>query len=199
MAAASPWTFFSMPRVVKIKEKYNLYIDLKPLDIFTLFNRQGIKLVAERPQAVQANRLNELRRWKEFLKVKMNLKPKFFPVNPIQSSKILISAKLIDKSEGKLHSLNLAKNYCDAVWKYEKNIDNIDTLIKIATKSGFNGKELQRLSNTEEILKILIENTEEAISKNVFGIPSFIFDNEVYWGQDRLDFVERHIKTIYNL
>ena len=63
----------------------------------------------------------------------------------------------------------------------------------MANDFGYVGKTLYDLSNKPEVKKILKENTEEAIDKNIFGVPTWIFNNELFWGQDRLDFLERAI------
>ena len=54
-----------------------------------------------------------------------------------------------------------------------------------------NFEELSDLAKSEKIAKIYQDNTEEAVAKNVFGSPTYIYNNELFWGQDRLDFLER--------
>jgi len=63
----------------------------------------------------------------------------------------------------------------------------------VANEYAFDGKTLYDLSYKPEVITILKENTEEAIDKNIFGVPTWIFNNELFWGQDRLDFLERAI------
>ena len=92
---ASPWSFLSLDRIEKISNTYNLDLDFIPVDIFKLFEIQEIKMVSKRPLAIQKNRLNELRRWKDYLKVDFNIKPKFWPVNPNKSCKLIIAASII--------------------------------------------------------------------------------------------------------
>lgn len=194
MVAASPWSYLSFSRLESLLQNYNVSLNIKPIDLFAVFKHQGIKLVSERPQAIQKNRINELKRWKEFLNIEMNIKPKYFPVNPLQSSKLILSASIIDITEKKRKTFELSKRLAAAVWKNEENIADEKTLIKIADESGFNGANLYSNSNESEISSTLEKNTAQALEKNIFGVPSFIYDNEIYWGQDRIDFLERHIK-----
>ena len=56
-------------------------------------------------------------------------------------------------------------------------------------------KELSTLAKSEKVSKIYTDNTEEAVEKNVFGAPTYIFKNELFWGQDRLSFLERALKN----
>ena len=80
-----------------------------------------------------------------------------------------------------------------------KDIGDTDVIIEVANDNGFQGKTLFDLSNKSEVTEILKENTEEAIKKNIFGVPTWLFNNELFWGQDRLDFLERTIdKNISN-
>ena len=70
----------------------------------------------------------------------------------------------------------------------EKNIELTSNYFKI------DFKELSTLAKSEQVSKIYTDNTEEAIGKNVFGAPTYIFNNELFWGQDRLEFLERALK-----
>ena len=80
-------------------------------------------MLSKRPLSIQKNRLNELKRWRDHLKIKFNLKPKFFPVSPIKSCKLLIACSIIyPREENKIFML--AKSLSEAVWINELNIDN---------------------------------------------------------------------------
>ena len=92
LALTSPWTYLATPRVRALASERGLELRLRPFDIFTVFQRNGIKAVGDRPVAVQQNRLNELRRWRAHLGMDLNLHPKHFPVNPTLSGKMLIAA-----------------------------------------------------------------------------------------------------------
>ncbi len=54
---------------------------------------------------------------------------------------------------------------------------------------------MSTLAKSEKVSKIYTDNTEEAVEKNVFGAPTYIFNNELFWGQDRLEFLERALKN----
>jgi 2-hydroxychromene-2-carboxylate isomerase len=77
------------------------------------------------------------------------------------------------------------------VWAEEKNIADEDTLAAIAIQLGYDGKALLKSSETASVQSEYDRFTEEAIAANVFGAPWYVIDGEGYWGQDRLDFVER--------
>ena len=118
----------------------------------------------------------------------INVEPKYFPPDGLPANKLIIAAIILKKDVALL-----VNNLMKAVWVKEKDIGRTDVIIEVANENGFQGKTLFDLSNTSEVSKILKENTEEAIDKNIFGVPTWIFNNELFWGQDRLDFLERAI------
>ena len=184
----SPWAYLAGPRFNELIKRKNLQVNWKPIDLFAIFKITGQKMVKDRAPQVQKNRLNEMRRWSEFLKMRINVEPKYFPPDGLPANKLIIAAIILKKDVALL-----VNNLMKAVWVKEKDIGRTDVIIEVANENGFQGKTLFDLSNTSEVSKILKENTEEAIDKNIFGVPTWIFNNELFWGQDRLDFLERAI------
>jgi 2-hydroxychromene-2-carboxylate isomerase len=66
----------------------------------------------------------------------------------------------------------------------------------VCNKFKLNFNEIKTAANSEEIKSIYLSNSNDAIAQGVFGAPSFIMNNELFWGQDRLDFLEDKIKSI---
>ena len=81
------------------------------------------------------------------------------------------------------------------LWSEEKDISDIKNIEKISDSFKIDFKELSTLANSEKVSKIYTDNTLEAIKKNVFGAPTYIYNNELFWGQDRLEFLERALKN----
>ena len=127
-------------------------------------------------------------RWAQFLNLPMNVQPKFFPVSPDAASRLIIAART---SLGESVSLQLSGAIMRALWAEEKNIADEDTLAQIADLIGLDGRMLLKSAATAGVQEQLDRNTDEAIAANVFGAPWYVVDGEGYWGQDRLDFVER--------
>tara|TARA_Y100000588_G_C13967248_1_gene801366 strand:- start:54 stop:659 length:606 start_codon:yes stop_codon:yes gene_type:complete len=185
----SPWTYLAGPRLEKLTEKYNLKVNWKPYDVSRVFALTGTKPVLERPPQIQANRLNELRRWREHLGMPLNLHPKFFPIDPHPSAHMLISAK---QAGGEISKL--ANAYMKAFWAEEKNITDCSTLISIADKLGWDGETVFNSSSGADVHEEYKKNSEEAVKRNVFGTPTWIYENQLFWGQDRLSFLSRAIE-----
>ncbi|HYC42876.1 MAG TPA: 2-hydroxychromene-2-carboxylate isomerase [Noviherbaspirillum sp.] len=184
----SPWTYFGHERLVAMAKKHGVQVEVKPCDIGKVFNVSGGLPLAKRPPQRQAYRLVELKRWSEHLQMPLNLHPKFFPVPPDAAAKLIIATRLAHGTDA---ALNIAGAIMRGIWAEERNISDADTLIAIALECGHDGKALLKSSETASVQGEFDRHTDEAIAKNVFGSPWYIVDGEGFWGQDRLDFVER--------
>ena len=185
----SPWTYLAGPRFKALVQKNSVAVNWKPFDVSAAFALTGQKPVKERPLQIQANRLTDLARWRAFLGMKLNLEPKFFPVDPAPGARMVIGALQTGADV-----MDLANSYMSAVWAEELNIADPDILISIANKEGFDGTALYGAIESPAVLQNLNDNTQDAIARNVFGTPTWIYENELFWGQDRLDFLGRAIE-----
>jgi len=183
----SPFAYLGSAKLQSIAEKYNAEIIEKPCDLVGgIFTKTGGLPVPLRSPQRQKYRLDELKRWSEFLNIKINLKPKFFPPkDPHLSSKYTIAANLLGVKIVFGHEL--LKN----IWSEEKDISDEKNIETVSNFFKLNFKELSDLAKSNKVSKIYQDNTEEAVIKNVFGAPTYIYNDELFWGQDRLDFLER--------
>jgi 2-hydroxychromene-2-carboxylate isomerase len=184
----SPWTYLGHQRFVDLAKKYDVQIDIKPCDLNKVFATSGGLPLAKRPPQRQAYRLVELKRWSEHLNIPLNLQPKFFPVPGDDAAKLIIATKYAHGTDA---ALKIAGSIMHALWAEEKNIADGDTLTAIASACGFDGKMLMKSAATASVQAEYDGNTDEAMSLNVFGAPWYVVDGEPFWGQDRLDFVEK--------
>jgi len=187
-APQSPWAYLGHTRFVALVRQYGVQVDLKPCDLGKVFGVSGGLPLAKRPPQRQAYRLVELRRWSEYLKLPLNLHPKFFPVSPDAAARLIIATRLAHGTEA---ALDVAGAVMRGVWAEERNIADADTLAAIATACAHDGKALLKSSETASVQEEYDRHTEQAIAANVFGSPWYVYDGEGYWGQDRLDFLER--------
>jgi 2-hydroxychromene-2-carboxylate isomerase len=183
----SPFTYLGSAKFQSIVKKYNAEVIEKPCDLVSgIFTKTGGLPVPQRSPQRQKYRLDELKRWSEFLNIKINLKPKFFPPkDPHISSKYTIAANLLGVKLMFGHAL------LKQIWTEEKDISDEKNIEIVSSFFKINFKELSDLAKSEKVSKIYQDNTEEAVEKNVFGAPTYIYNNELFWGQDRLDFLER--------
>ena len=194
MSHGSPWTFLGHKRINKIALENNYELIIMPVNYGEVFPATGGLPVNKRSIQRQKYRLQELARWSEFLKVKLNTEPKFFPSRSLLPSLAIISAKLL-KYE---NVMDIAYRIMEALWVKELDIDDEKTLKSVISKLTPSAEELIDFSKQDVVSNEIKKNTEKALKSSVFGAPTYIIDDEVFWGQDRLDFVERYIKRKSN-
>jgi|TARA_B110000211_G_C13872466_1_gene461431 2-hydroxychromene-2-carboxylate isomerase len=187
---ASPFAFLGSEKFQAIAKKYNVEIVENPCDLVGgIFSKTGGVPVPERSAQRQKYRLDELKRWSEFLNIKINIKPKFFPPkDPHIPAKYTIAANLLGVKI--LFGHELLKK----LWIEEKDISDEKNIELISNQFKVDFNELSLLAKSDKVAKIYTDNTEEAVKKNVFGAPTYIFNEELFWGQDRLEFLERTLK-----
>ena len=187
---ASPFAFLGSEKFQIIAKKNNVEIVEKPCDLVGgVFSKTGGVPVPQRSPQRQKYRLDELKRWSEFLNIKINIKPKFFPPkDPHIPAKYTIAANLLGVK------ILLGHELLKKLWVQEQDISDENIIELISKQFKIDFKELSSLAKSEKVSKIYTDNTEEAIQKNVFGAPTYLFNNELFWGQDRLEFLERALK-----
>ena len=187
----SPFAYLGSLKFQTIAEKFNAEIIEKPCDLVGgIFAKTGGIPVPQRSPQRQKYRLDEIKRWSEFLNIKTNIKPKFFPPkDPHLPAKFTIAANLLGTKVVFGHEL------LKQLWSEDKDISDEKNIEIISSKFKIDFKELSELAKSEKVSKIYTDNTEEAVKKNVFGAPTYIFNNELFWGQDRLSFLERALKN----
>ncbi|MFC0131012.1 2-hydroxychromene-2-carboxylate isomerase [Massilia eurypsychrophila] len=188
LAPNSPWTYLGHQRFVDMAKAAGAHVELKPFDLAKVFGVSGGLPLAKRAPQRQAYRLAELARWSELLQVPLKPQPAFFPVPADAAAKLIIAART---SLGGDAALQVAGAVMRALWAEDKNISDEDALAQIATMCGFDGRMLVKSSQTAGVQEQYERNTDEAMAASVFGAPWYVVDGESFWGQDRLDFVER--------
>lgn len=184
----SPWAYFGHQRLLSLAQQYNIKIDMKPMDNGQVFAASGGVPLAKRAPQRQTYRLQELQRWSDFLAIPINVQPAFFPVSGELASKLLIAAQLTHGTEV---ALNLSTQIMRGLWAEQKNIADGGTLAELADQIDLDGVALLKSAETASVAAEYQRHTQQAIAANVFGMPWYVFEGQAYWGQDRLDFLER--------
>ena len=190
-APQSPWTYLGHARFAALAKRHGAEVNVKPVDINKVFAVSGGLPLPQRPAQRQAYRLVELRRFAGYLGLPINLHPQYFPVVGDAAAKMIVAA---EQSGGSAAALALAGAIGAAVWTGERNIADEATLIALADGERLDGAELAAASKSASVGDRYAGNTAEAIEAQVFGAPTYVVDGELFWGQDRLDFLERALK-----
>ena len=188
-ATISPYAYLGHDRFVAIAQKHGATVAVKPINLGEVFPVSGGLPLSKRAPQRQAYRLVELERWAQYLGKPMRIQPQFFPVNgDLAAHWILAAAEL-----GQAQALTLAGAVGRAIWEQQRDIADATTMHTIATECGLPAAELATRAQAPEIAEKFMALTKEAIGRNVFGAPTYVVADELFWGQDRLDFLDRKL------
>jgi len=185
--ANSPYTYLGHRRFGEFARAAGATVRVRPVDAAKVFPVSGGVPLAKRAPQRQAYRLVELRRWRDHLGLPFNIQPKFFPVATDAAARLIIAAD--DVSPGA--AFDMTARVLAAVWAEERNIADETTLAALADEAGLGGIRLLDRSKADSIQARYDAFTQEAIERQVFGAPTYFCRDEPFWGQDRLDFLQR--------
>ncbi|MRX51766.1 2-hydroxychromene-2-carboxylate isomerase [Paracoccus sp. S-4012] len=191
LGTVSPWCYFGHDRFEQIAARHEASVTYKPIDLFQLFDRTG----GVRPQARHPNRLayrsQELARWADYLELPLNAPPNPFP-NTAPSSYAIIAAQASRTGDtGRLVGAVLRAHFVDG-----RDIADDATLRAILQETGFDPGLVD--SGLFVGAETYGRNLDQAIEAGVFGGPFYIVreTDQRFWGQDRLEFLERHLAAL---
>jgi 2-hydroxychromene-2-carboxylate isomerase len=190
-APQSPWTYLGHERLSDIAQAAGAQIRVYPVDLGRVFPVSGGLPLPKRAPQRQAYRLLELKRYSEFLQLPMNLQPKFFPVGGDDAAKLIIA---VDMHDGSAAAMRVAGAVLKACWAEERNIASEQTFAEILQTSQLPAARLEQ-AHAQAVQERYDADTARAIELGVFGAPSYVIDGEMFWGQDRLDFVQRKLAS----
>jgi 2-hydroxychromene-2-carboxylate isomerase len=185
----SPWAFLGHARFMQLLRDSGASVSVRPVDFGAIFPVSGGLPLAKRAPQRQAYRLVELKRFADALQVPLNPQPKFFPV-PADPAALLIVAA--GEREGEDVALELAGRFGTAVWVQQRDIGDEATRRAIVAEAGL-PNDLHEWAAAPATAGRYATYTQQALDAGVFGAPSYVVDGELFWGQDRLDFVARRL------
>lgn len=187
-SVASPWAYLGSARFIDMVERYGVHVNVLPLDYTRVFASTGGLLYEQRAPQRRAYRQVELARWSAHLGIPLTLEPRFYPADRHPASYLLIAARVEPR-----RALSLSHAILRTIWCDNGDIADWDTLQSLCDEVGLDGRELVASAQQPEVAARYERDTDAAISVGVFGAPSYLIEGEIFWGQDRLPFVERRI------
>ena len=193
-ALASPWSYLGNDRLRSLCEQYGVDLDPIIIDYDRMFEAAGTIPLPGRPPLRKAYRLVELARWSERRGVALNPEPRFYRGEVEEpdehSAALLVTAA---KLEG-LDSLRLAHALSRALWSEERFPFDPDEMRHIADAEGFDFEHLSSAAMRERAAHAYRDATDYSIRRKVFGMPFYLFNEEPFWGQDRLELLEHRMQ-----
>ncbi len=187
----SPWSYLGSGRLIEMTRRRGVTVDIKPARYGEVFAQTGGLPVAKRPPARRAYRMMELSRWRDHLAIPIVLEPRHVPSDETAGTRLVIATALAGQD-----ALTLSREIGRALWELEENIAHPAVLVAAAARAGVDGDKVRAMAPSDaELDAIWDANTTEAVSRGVFGAPSYVLPSgEIFWGQDRLDFLERALQ-----
>lgn len=176
----SPFSYLAGLGLEETAARHGAGIRYKPFDLMRVFKETGTPPVKDRHPSRQKYRLADIARIAEMNGMPVNLQPRHWPTNPVPGAAAVINAQAAGGGEtGRLvHAL------LRAVWAEDRDIAEDAVIRDCLAATGFDpalaDKGMLAAVETYE------RNTDEALARGVFGAPSYLLDDEVFWGQDRL-------------
>ena len=175
----SPYSFLAYKRLNLLNKKNKINIEYKPILLGGLHNLGGIT-----PPAFNERKLKNMKNDCELIASKNNIDFKWNIKFPINSLYLMRGYIVIDDS----HKKKFFDICFDAYWKDNLDISDEKNIEIILNKTGLDKKEFLNNIQDNSVKDMLKNLTNEAFEKDVFGAPTFIVNDKIFWGQDRLDY-----------
>jgi 2-hydroxychromene-2-carboxylate isomerase len=190
-APQSPWAYLGHERFAALVRETGAAVRVLPMDLGKIFPLSGGLPLPKRAPQRQAYRLLELRRFSQALGVPLNPEPRFFPVAGDPAARLITAVAMHDGPEA---AMQLTGAVTTAVWAQERDIASLEVLAQLLSECGLEAARMAQ-SQQADVQTRYDEQTQAAIDASVFGAPSYVIDGELFWGQDRLDFVARKLRA----
>jgi 2-hydroxychromene-2-carboxylate isomerase len=186
----SPWTHLGAARIEAMAMAHNASLRSDPVDFGTIFASSGGLPLPRRAPQRQAYRLQELARWRDHLGIPIHAQPKFFPSSEAVTAPCVIAVR---ETIGDQPAIKLAHRILKAVWQEEKSPADPATLAALIQDVGLDPDKVLAMGADPKWTEMRTADGKAALERNVFGAPSYVIGNDIFWGQDRLEFVERRL------
>jgi 2-hydroxychromene-2-carboxylate isomerase len=184
----SPTAYLAHKRLGQLSARYPLTVTYKPMLLGGVFKATGNNSPVAIPAKGHYMMVHDLPRFARRYGVQMNFNP-YFPINTLNLMRTVVAAEHLDCAKPVIDAVY------DAVWIQGKNMGESEVVATVLTEAGLEAQSLLTAAQTPEVKAQLIANTEAAVARGVFGAPTFFMEDEMYFGQDRLDFVEEALNV----
>ena len=177
----SPYSFLAHKEIIKIEKKTSIKVIYKPILLGGLHNLHGIKA----PAFIPAKAKHMVRDCK-LIAERNNIKFRFNTYFPIRSLNLMRGVFVAEEDNFKSYYID---NIFNAIWQDGLNMNDENIVQRVLKNLNINPKTFVLRSTSSSIKDVLKKRTSEAYEKGIFGAPTFVSNNKIFWGQDRIEFV----------
>ncbi|HEX4767174.1 MAG TPA: 2-hydroxychromene-2-carboxylate isomerase [Lichenihabitans sp.] len=181
----SPWSYIGHGAFMTVMRRHDALVRYHPVNLSLVFPQSGGLPLAKRNPLRQRYRMLELQRWRERRRLDFNLKPAFWPFESALADRAVLA--LI--RSGADPEAVLPRAYA-AVWEDERDLADPTVLASLIEAAGLDAHAILAAAATEALAEAYDTGSRTALKAGVFGTPSYGLDGEIFWGQDRIDFLE---------
>jgi 2-hydroxychromene-2-carboxylate isomerase len=186
LSPISPFTYLAGSRLEEIAARHGATVAYKPIQLTRVFAETGTPQLKDRHASRRSYSLQDLARVARANGLPINVAPRHFPTNPVPAASAIITAAAGGGDVGPL-----VRGFLRAVWVEERDIAEDEVVRDVLAEAGFDPALADRGMLTS--VGILERNTDEALRRGVFGVPSYLVGDEIFWGQDRLPLLDAHL------
>lgn len=186
----SPWTHLAAARIEDYVTRAGATLKIWPVDFGSIFAASGGLPLPKRSPQRQAYRLQEIARWREALGIPIVTHPAGFPSDERLSAGCVIAVR---ETTGDAPAVKLAHRVLKAVWEDELKPSEPAVLRGLIAEVGLDGDAVLALGAEARWAEMRVADSQAALARGVFGAPFFVIGEDLFWGQDRLDFVARRL------
>ncbi|KRG70211.1 hypothetical protein ABB29_07845 [Pseudoxanthomonas dokdonensis] len=186
----SPWAYLGHPTLLEVAASTGAGIRYRPMQFQPVLAAAGGQALKDRPLARQHYRLIELQRWRAQRGLPLDLQPRFFPVDVSLADRVVIALVQAGKDPA-----GYVGDAGRALWAEQGDLSDRALIGGLLERHGLPASELLAAADGEQAGNEYQANTQAAIAAGLPGMPAYVLDGEVFWGQDRLDMLQGALRS----
>lgn len=183
----SPYSYLAYHQLKKITEKYQAKIVYRPVllgGIFQATNNQSPAMIPAKARYA----FKDFKDWSKYLNIPFKFNPSF-PIN----SFFLMRGAVGYQEKSPEHFEHYLATVFKAMFQQPQNLNDPQVVQQVLEDAGLSWQTYQNLIEDHDIKQKAKDLTSQAVERGLFGVPAFFVDGEMFWGQDRLHFVEERL------
>jgi 2-hydroxychromene-2-carboxylate isomerase len=186
---ASTYSYLAFTQLPRLRERTGAKVRLRPFLLGGVFKESGNEMPARIPNKARWL-LSDVHLWAKRYDVPFRMNSRF-PLNTLSAQRALVAA---DRDHGPEAMERFATELFKAAWVEDRDLASGDEIAACANAAGLDVHELAKRVSDPEIKEALKEATAEAVRRGAFGAPTFFTSDAMFWGNDRLELLEEHVR-----